>query len=109
MKADERLGVFVYFGTPIEAHLLGRAREGKPVVVLGRRWTIDRMRKSDGAWIVILIAQPKAGPLICSACGNLTLVEDGDAWLCSPKLRGCGRRGPANGVVLDGSDRGAGG
>ena len=102
IKPDQRAGIFVYRGTVLEAHVLGRWREGKPVEMFGRRWSVDRMVERDGAGLAILLPEPhdfELGPLMCSQCGAFGRDRPGghgDPFECTS----CPNRGYGNGITF---------
>ena len=56
MITDKKIAILVDVGSVVEAHLLGREREGKQVLMLGRRWMVDLTRECDGKRLVQLLA-----------------------------------------------------
>jgi len=77
LRPDEYMAVMVDVGTIVDAHLMGRWREGKAVVELGRRWKVVKSVERDGKRLVELKAiddlydehgDPR--PLMCSSCGS---------------------------------------
>jgi hypothetical protein len=97
MTADAAIAILVDIDSIVDLHLRGRAREGKPVVMLGRRWSVELSRECDGKRLVQLRADERdlvddhgsPMPLMCCGCGGFNMDKpDGAMWECAD----CGSR-----------------
>ena len=89
VKRDDLLTILVGVGTITDVHVMGRKREGKPVSMLGRCWTVGLARDADGHRMVVLQAVPTGDPIMCTGCGGFDLDKPGGfTWECAT----CGGR-----------------
>jgi len=99
MRADRTLCIAAASDTVTAAHFKGRHREGKPVDLFGRRWTITKLREVEGLVLVELQASEREGPIMCSKCGSFEWDTPGGPGIY--ECQGCPHRGPGlDGGVL---------